>query len=145
LLGEALGGSGAGVRDGAGKLRNGHNPDISVGLTDITLKCLSTKPAERYRDAASLADDLRRHLNDLPLRGVANRSLSERWRKWRRGQPAPWAEALPGRHTGRAGHGRLPDLYRPRQLARNLQVALQDAESSRQTAVSGPPIFFVVA
>jgi tetratricopeptide (TPR) repeat protein len=34
-----------------------------------------------------LAADLRRHLADRPLRGVANRSLAERWGKWRRRRP----------------------------------------------------------
>src|SRR3954454_11216551 len=55
LLCEALGGAGAGVRDVAGQLCHRRNPEISVGLTDIALKCLATKPADRYRDAASLA------------------------------------------------------------------------------------------
>src|SRR5262245_5023779 len=36
---------------------------------------------------AALAADLRRHLADLPLVGVRNRSLAERWRKWRRRRP----------------------------------------------------------
>jgi tetratricopeptide (TPR) repeat protein len=57
---------------------------VSVGLADIIGRCLAPKRAARYRDAAALADDLRRHLNDLPLRGVANRSVLERWRKWQR-------------------------------------------------------------
>src|SRR6185437_13132595 len=34
-----------------------------------------------------LALDLRRHLTDLPLHGVPNRSLGERWIKWRRRRP----------------------------------------------------------
>ena len=34
--------------------------------------------------AGALAGDLRRHLMHLPLKGVSNRSLPERWRKWRR-------------------------------------------------------------
>ena len=43
--------------------------------------------SDRYPEASELATDLRRHLADLPLRGVANRSGRERWRKWRRRQP----------------------------------------------------------
>src|SRR3712207_6936721 len=42
---------------------------------------------ERYPTAQALADDLRRHLTDQPLAGVSNRSLAERWRKWRRRRP----------------------------------------------------------
>jgi tetratricopeptide (TPR) repeat protein len=36
---------------------------------------------------AALAADLRSHLADLPLTGVCNRSLVERWQKWRRRRP----------------------------------------------------------
>ena len=43
--------------------------------------------AARYADAGQLAADLRRHLASLPLRGVANHSLAERWQKWRRRKP----------------------------------------------------------
>jgi serine/threonine protein kinase/Flp pilus assembly protein TadD len=63
------------------------NPAVPVGVADILERCLRADPDERYRDATSLSADLRRHLSDLPLRGVANRSLGERWRKWRRRQP----------------------------------------------------------
>jgi tetratricopeptide (TPR) repeat protein len=62
-----------------------------VGLADILRKCVAPEPSARYDSAAALADDLRRHLNDLPLRGVANRSPVERWQKWRRRHPAALA------------------------------------------------------
>src|SRR5207237_4898679 len=72
------------------------NPQVSVGLADIIHRCLAPGPRDRYPDGASLAADLRRHLADLPLRGVPNRSLRERWRKWRRRRPySPlWAGLL---------------------------------------------------
>jgi hypothetical protein len=60
------------------------NPQVSVGLADIVGRCLEPSAGRRYADAAGLAADLRRHLADRPLEGVANRSLAERWRKWRR-------------------------------------------------------------
>ncbi len=63
------------------------NQQVSRGLADIIAKCLATDPDDRYADAAALADDLRRHLADLPLRDVRNRSFSERWRKWRNRRP----------------------------------------------------------
>lgn len=59
----------------------------SPGLADIIGKCLSPDPAQRYPTAAALATDLHRHLNNQPLRGVSNRSLVERWQKWRRRAP----------------------------------------------------------
>jgi serine/threonine protein kinase/Flp pilus assembly protein TadD len=72
------------------------NPHAGTALSDLVGKCLAADPAERYADAASVADDLRRHLADLPLRGVRNRDLLERWSKWRRRRPnAPlWAGVL---------------------------------------------------
>lgn len=66
----------------------------SSGLSDIIRKCLATDPDERYPNAASVALDLRRHLNDLPLRGVPNRSPVERWHKWRRRDPGGLGRAV---------------------------------------------------
>ncbi len=60
------------------------NPQVSAGLADIVAKCLAPQTNNRYANAAALADDLRRHLTDQPLIGAPNRSLSERWWKWRR-------------------------------------------------------------
>src|SRR5262249_30527007 len=69
------------------------NSQVSLGLADLIHKCLARDPADRYPDAATLAADLRRQLADLPLRAVANRSLYERWRKWRRRRPHALVEA----------------------------------------------------
>ncbi len=86
MLYEALGGA---CPTPGGKPRPLHrcNPQVSVGLADVVGKCLADDPGDRYPDMAALADDLRRHLADLPLAGVRNRSLAERWRKWRRRRP----------------------------------------------------------
>lgn len=87
LLGEAIGAL-TPARDGGGSRPGvGRPPGVSVGLLDILKKCLASKAGERYHDPAMLAEDLRRELNDLPLRGVRNRSVRERWRKWRRRHP----------------------------------------------------------
>ena len=63
------------------------NRTVGVGLSDIIHKCLADDPKNRYASAASVAADLRRHLADLPLRGVRNRSWRERFHKWHRRQP----------------------------------------------------------
>jgi eukaryotic-like serine/threonine-protein kinase len=63
------------------------NPHVSRGLEDLVHKCLAQDPAARYANAGELAADLRRHLADLPLCGVPNRSPKERWQKWRRRKP----------------------------------------------------------
>jgi serine/threonine protein kinase/Flp pilus assembly protein TadD len=70
------------------------NPRVSVGLSDIIHKCLCQDPRDRYTNASGLADDLRRHLGNLPLRGVPNRSATERWRKWRRRRPSALSRRL---------------------------------------------------
>jgi tetratricopeptide (TPR) repeat protein len=70
------------------------NPQVSRGLADIITRCMAERPDERYPDAGAVADDLRRHLTDQPLAGVANRSLAERWRKWRRRQPAGFQKMM---------------------------------------------------
>jgi serine/threonine protein kinase/Tfp pilus assembly protein PilF len=70
------------------------NRAVSAGLSDSIQRCLEPEPRDRYPDAAALALDLRLHLTDQPLRGVRNRSIRERWAKWRRRRPyalAVWA------------------------------------------------------
>jgi eukaryotic-like serine/threonine-protein kinase len=62
-------------------------PLASVGLSDIIGKCLAPEPENRYPTATALAFDLRCHLADRPLRGVANRSVTERWKKVQRRRP----------------------------------------------------------
>jgi serine/threonine protein kinase/Flp pilus assembly protein TadD len=88
LLCEMLaGGRPTGAASGARWLRR-RNPAVTSGLADVLAKCLAAEPAARYAQATDLAEDLRRHLANLPLRGVGNRSWSERWWKWRRRSPA---------------------------------------------------------
>jgi hypothetical protein len=70
----------------------GHEPNargstLSPGLAGILARCTALAPGERYASAGEVAEDLRRHTADLPLRGVPNRSLVERWKKWRRRRP----------------------------------------------------------
>jgi tetratricopeptide (TPR) repeat protein len=72
------------------------NGKVSRGLEDIVHECLARTPSARYRDAGQLAADLRRHLANLPLAGVGNRSLAERWQKWRRRRPAALGVAVVG-------------------------------------------------
>jgi tetratricopeptide (TPR) repeat protein len=87
LLYEALGGT-LPVRAGSSPPPGRVNPAVSPGLSDIVMKCLAPDPRDRYADGAALAADLRRHLADEPLAGVHNRSVRERWAKWRRRHPS---------------------------------------------------------
>ncbi len=83
LLRQALSGTALAGEVGLRRL----NPRVSRGLADIIAKCVAADPAARYATAAALATDLRSHLDDRPLQGVKNRSLGERYAKWRRRRP----------------------------------------------------------
>jgi serine/threonine protein kinase/tetratricopeptide (TPR) repeat protein len=84
LLYQCLGGD---IKEVTPKRLPAVNPVVSKGLADIVHKCLQDQPQERYQTAAALAEDLRRHRENQPLRGVSNRSLVERWQKWRSRRP----------------------------------------------------------
>jgi serine/threonine protein kinase/Flp pilus assembly protein TadD len=81
LLYEALSGCSPSVRGGVFRSLRRENPEVSTGLSDIIRKCLAENPDDRYSDAGALARDLRRHISDQSLQGVANRSVVERWTK----------------------------------------------------------------
>jgi serine/threonine protein kinase len=87
LLYGALGGDVPIPARAAGHELRRRNPQVTRGLADLLTRCLGAPAPGRYATAGDLAADLRRHLAGLPLRGVANRSLVERWRKWRRRRP----------------------------------------------------------
>jgi serine/threonine protein kinase/tetratricopeptide (TPR) repeat protein len=86
VLYEALGGTPPVTGEKPRPLRR-CNPQVSIGLADVVGKCLASDPGDRYPHMAALAADLRRHLAHLPLSGVRNRSLVERWQKWRHRRP----------------------------------------------------------
>ncbi len=86
ILHEALGGQAPAGRGTPAPLHR-VNPHVSMGLSDVLGRCVAADPRDRYPTAADLAADLRRHLTERPLCGVANRSLAERCRKWRRRHP----------------------------------------------------------
>jgi tetratricopeptide (TPR) repeat protein len=86
LLYELLGGPVGAADDRAPPITQ-FNRTVSRGLEDILAKCLSLDPRDRYPNAAALTEDLCRHLADLPLVGLPNSSLVERWQKWRRRKP----------------------------------------------------------
>ncbi len=77
-------------------------PRVSWGLDAIVSKCLDPEPDRRYRSAGELAEDLRRFLDDQPLRFAPEPSARERLAKWARRHPrassiwtiAPLATAL---------------------------------------------------
>jgi serine/threonine protein kinase/tetratricopeptide (TPR) repeat protein len=141
ILYEALGGilPPVGPAKGAGSRRSRsargtyfslrNNPQVSPGLADIVAKSLADDPDDRYPHMAALAADLRRHLADLPLAGVRNRSLTERWLKWRRRRPH--GVALVGMMLAvvtAAGAVALGFMSHARARIEQAQIALNDAQ-----------------
>jgi serine/threonine protein kinase/tetratricopeptide (TPR) repeat protein len=61
--------------------------DVPWSLESIVRKCLTPDPAERYQRADHLAEDLRRFLEDLPLKYAPELSQVERIHKWVRRHP----------------------------------------------------------
>src|SRR5262249_20599193 len=64
-----------------------HRPDVPWSLESITRKCLDPDPSNRYQQAEHLAEDLRRYLEDRPLKYAPELSWRERLAKWRRRHP----------------------------------------------------------
>jgi eukaryotic-like serine/threonine-protein kinase len=63
------------------------NPEISLAVESIVLKLLDPDPARRYQSARQLLEDLHRQRDNQPLRHAPNRSLKERFEKWRNRNP----------------------------------------------------------
>ncbi len=59
------------------------NPAVPAELETIVLKALAKEPAERYATSQELADDLRRFLEDKPIR-ARRPTLRRRARQWAR-------------------------------------------------------------
>ena len=65
----------------------GDRPEMSWGLESIARKCLTPDPSRRYQRADHLADDLRRLLEDRPLKHAPELSRVEQSRKFFRRHP----------------------------------------------------------
>ncbi len=63
------------------------NPRVPHGLELICLKCLAKSPADRYRSAAALADELERFARHEPL-SVRPPNLIDQLTHWTRREPA---------------------------------------------------------
>src|SRR5262249_49833987 len=62
-------------------------PDVPWSLESIVRKCLAPDSTRRYQQAEHLAEDLRRFLDDRPLKYPPELSQVERLRKWGRRHP----------------------------------------------------------
>lgn len=69
------------------------NPGVPRDLETICLKCLEREPAGRYRSAAELAEELRRYLDNEPVRARPMGPVGRAWR-WSQRHPARAGLAL---------------------------------------------------
>jgi tetratricopeptide (TPR) repeat protein len=70
------------------------NKSIPAELETIVLKAMERNPADRYAAARDVAEDLRRFVEDKPIRAKPP-SLMQRARRWaRRHRPVVWAAAV---------------------------------------------------
>jgi serine/threonine protein kinase/tetratricopeptide (TPR) repeat protein len=63
------------------------NPAVTPAVESIVRHCLATEPDRRYQTASQLQEDLRRQLDNLPLRHAPEPSVRERVRKFFRRHP----------------------------------------------------------
>ena len=62
-------------------------PTVPWSLESIVRKCLAPDPSRRYQQAEDLAEDLRRFLEDRPLKYAPELSRADRIRRWMRRHP----------------------------------------------------------
>src|SRR5581483_2334416 len=73
-------------RRGAPEVRR-WNPAVTSAVESIVRHCLEADPACRYQSAAELREDLRRQLDNLPLKYAPEPSVRERAQKFFRRHP----------------------------------------------------------
>jgi serine/threonine protein kinase len=109
-------------------------PGIPRDLETICLKCLSKSPQARYRTAAELADDLRRHLSGVPIRARRPSPL-ERLSRWARRSPAIALLSAGLLLTGVLGFAGIVSQWRQAESARNREtLARRESDQRAQDA-----------
>jgi len=111
------------------------DPAIPRDLETIILKCLAHEPSKRYPTAAALAADLRRFIEDRPIRARRVSSIERAWR-WCRRNPALSATStlaalllVAVAATALAGHLQTREAYV------GTRKALMQAETTSQLAL----------
>jgi serine/threonine protein kinase/Flp pilus assembly protein TadD len=126
VLAEALAGDSPPGGGSVSRWLRRSNGRVGGALADALARCLSPEPRRRYPSAAALAADLRHHLGHRPLEHVRNRSVAERWRKWRRRRPYALAAVFVG--AGLAAWA-AAEIGRARRHGREAEQALGEARS----------------
>ncbi|HXT61237.1 MAG TPA: protein kinase, partial [Pirellulales bacterium] len=126
VLAEALAGDSPPGGGSVARWLRRSNGRVGAALAEALARCLSPEPRRRYPSAAALTSDLRRHLAHRSLLHVPNRSLAERWRKWRRRRPYALAAVFVA--TGLAAWGSA-EIGNARRHGREAEQALGEARS----------------
>jgi serine/threonine protein kinase/WD40 repeat protein len=133
------------------------NPAVPRDLETVVLKAIAREPAHRYQTPAAMADDLKRFVEDRPIRARRASEWEKLWR-WCRRNPLPagllggivlvflagfagvfwqWRVAETARAEEKTQHGRADALRRGAELARDeADRARATAEESRAAAQS---------
>jgi serine/threonine protein kinase/WD40 repeat protein len=109
-------------------------PKVPRDLQTLCLKCLEKDPARRYPSAAALADELRRFLDDRPIRARPVGPVT-RLARWCRRNPA-WAAlaGLAGLFATAALAGGVGFGFHQSQAVERYRAALAEAQKQRRQA-----------
>jgi len=108
------------------------NPAIPRDLDTVTLKCLAKEPGQRYQTCAELGDDLRRWLDDEPIR-ARRTGIGERMWRWSKRNPGFAAAATLIGLLAIASTTSAIGLMRSRGELRN-SLAMSEAHANRAQA-----------
>jgi eukaryotic-like serine/threonine-protein kinase len=126
-------------------------PRVPLDLETICLKCLEKDPAKRFATAAELADDLRRFVDDEPIRARPTPAWERAW-KWGKRRPTTvallgvCALAFVGLVFGIAFYnvklqGRLDDALIKERWARDREQDARDAQRLALVRQEGQKLF----
>jgi len=111
------------------------DPAVPRDLETIVLKCLAHEPSRRYQTAAALAADLRRFLEDKPVRARRVSALERAWRWCRRNPALAATSALAAVLLVGVGVTALVGDLRTRRAYAETRRALARAEATSQVAL----------
>jgi eukaryotic-like serine/threonine-protein kinase len=126
-------------------------PRVPLDLETICLKCLEKDPAKRFATAAELADDLRRFVDDEPIRARPTPAWERAW-KWGKRRPttvallAVSALAVVGLVLGIALYnvslqGQLDEALEKERWARRREQDARDAQRLSLVRQEGQKLF----
>jgi WD40 repeat protein/serine/threonine protein kinase len=108
------------------------NPAVPRDLETILFKAMAKEPAERYATARELADELRRFLEDKPIR-ARRVGLGQRAILWARRRPAEAALAVVGSLAGVALVGTAVSVWYQVQLKQQHDIVSKERDIAQRS------------